>query len=385
MNVQAWANAACTTIRSATNLVNLHHEEKDLKKAITIDGHGQWTDVKAQGACPCDTATGRVGGAAPTRAEMVKEAQKETAALIGKENVLWHYGVRALRTGLPHSTEIVGAGSEGERIFEIKPDTLPAALQKEMKNRDPSKRDKECANMGPLECYYVSAILRPLLHMAGAGITPPAPLANDPMPEGLRFVRISTGGTWAAVTQRNLAVVNRDDFWSWMVFNDRAIGETPEFTRTVIQHELEHAADYEKDLQAFEATHPRPASVPPHQFGQPADEPIVRGWSGDWGKYINDLSVKGLKRPNASTLAMVAALNAPRRLACTALAASASPWSTAPFHWSTAVCTAFARSLNEPGSAVFMSLTIGPRSDNLSVHWRREASCLMSSEHEVGY
>src|SRR6476620_2603120 len=37
LNVQAWANATCTTIRSATNLVNLHHEEKDLKKAITID------------------------------------------------------------------------------------------------------------------------------------------------------------------------------------------------------------------------------------------------------------------------------------------------------------------------------------------------------------
>lgn len=299
VNVQAWANATCTTIRSATNLVTLHPESKDLKSGITIDNHGRWTDVKAQGTCLCDAATGRVGGTAPTRAEMVKEAQKETAALIGKENVLWHHGVRALRTGLPHKTEVVGAGSQGERTFEIKPGTLPAALQKEIKHRDPAKRDPKCANMGPLECYYTNDVLRPLLHMAGAGVTPPAPLPNDPMPEAFRWVRIATGGTWAAVTQRNLAVVNRDDFWAWIVFTDRAIGETPAFTRTVIQHELEHAADYEKDLREFELTHPRPASIPPPQFGRPAEESTVRGFGGEWGKYINDFIAfsEGRTRP----------------------------------------------------------------------------------------
>ncbi len=296
MNVQAWANATCTTIRSATNLVTLHPESK--KNPITIDNGGQWVDVQPKGQCPCDSATGRVGGEAPTRAEMVKGWQAETSALVGKKNVLWHEGILALRTGVPHATEVVGSGFQGERTFEVKPGTLAAALQTEMRHRDPAKHDPKCANRGPLECYYAEDVLQPLLHMAGAGVTPPAPLRKDPMPDRL-LVRIAAGGTWAAVTQPHLAVVVRDDFWHWTVYNDRAIGETPEFTRTVIQHELEHAADYERDLRAFEALHPRPASDPPPEFGRPAEASTVRGWSGVWGKYINDFIAftEGRTRP----------------------------------------------------------------------------------------
>jgi hypothetical protein len=273
MNVQAWADATCTTIRSATNLVTLRPASKN---PITIDNGGRWTDVRPQSACACDPATGRVGGTPPTRAQMVKSWQQQTAQLVGRGNVRWHQLVRALRTGLPHATEIVGGGQQGERTFEVRPGSLPAALQDEMKHRSGGRR-------GPLENYYTTKVLFPLLQMAGTGITPPAPLPNLPLPDHL-FVRIATGGGWAAVTQRHLAVVNRNDFWHWMVFNDRAIGETPEFTRTVIQHELEHAADFEKDLQVFETTRPRPAGTPPAAFGNPAEETTVRSFGGEWGR-----------------------------------------------------------------------------------------------------
>lgn len=101
-------------------------------------------------------------------------------------------------------------------------------------------------------------------------------------------MRIAVGGTWAAVTQPHLAVTNRGDFWHWTVYNDRAIGDTPEFTRTVVQHELEHAADFEKDLIKFEAGHPRPPGPIPAQFTLPAEGADVKGWTGDWGRYIND-------------------------------------------------------------------------------------------------
>lgn len=276
MNVQAWADATCTTIRSATNLVTLRPETKD---PITIDDHGHWTDVRPTNPCACDAASGRVGGDAPSREELVKGWQKETAAIVGADNVLWHEMVSALRTGLPRSTEIIGAGTRGERTFEAQPGTLPDALLKEMKARN-GKR-------GPLEDYYSTKLLFPLLKMAGAGITPPAPLPNVPMPDHL-FVRIAVGGNWAAVTQPHLAVANRDDFWHWSVYNDQAIGETPEFTRTVIQHELEHAADYERDLREFEATHPRPTIPVPPRYGRPADGSEVEKFDGPWGVYIND-------------------------------------------------------------------------------------------------
>jgi hypothetical protein len=276
LNVQAWANATCTTIRSATNLVTLRPESRN---PITIDNGGVWTDVKPAGTCPCDPETGRVVGQAPSRKEMVKEWQKETSALVGPKNVLWHELLLTLRTGIPHATEVIGSGTQGERTFQAQPGTLPKALIDEMQHRKGGKR-------GPLERQYVQVLFE-LLQIAAEGVVPPAPLPNIPMPNN-PFLRIAVGGNWAAVTQRHLAVVNRSDFWHWIVFNDQAIGETPEFTRTVIQHELEHAADYEKDLQDFEKTHPRPTTSPPPEFGRPAEETAVRSFSGAWGKYINE-------------------------------------------------------------------------------------------------
>ncbi len=280
MNVQAWADATCTTIRSATNLVTLQPKAPN---PITIDNGGQWVDVAPQVQCACDPATGRVAGTAPSREEMVKSWQKQTAALVGQKNILWHQAVLLLRTGVPHVTEIVGAsGSQGGRSLEPRWGSLPWALRKEM-----SERGQRGGKRGPLESYYATNILFSLLRMAGADIVPPAPLPNVPMPKDHLHVRISAGGTWAAVTQRHLAVVNRNDFWHWTVYNDRAIGETPEFTRTVIEHELEHAADYERDLRDFEKLNPRPTSAIPDRYFFDAEEATVRSWNDDWGKYIN--------------------------------------------------------------------------------------------------
>jgi hypothetical protein len=299
VNVQAWANATCTTIRSATNLVTLQPKSPN---PITIDNGGQWIDVPPQGQCPCDPATGRIAGEAPSREEIVKEWQQEIAKEVGTGNLEWHHLLSALRTGIPHATQVIGSGSQGERTFEARPGTLPAALHEEMSithgTRDPKKpipkpfQDLKKGTRGPLEKYYETKVLLPLLKIAGEGITPPPPLPNDPMPDDI-FIRIPTGGSWAAVTQPHLAVVNRTDFWHWIVFNDQAIGETPEFTRTVIQHELQHAADYENDLRVFEAAHPRPTNPIPARFHFPAERSEIRDWKGTdpWGDYINDFIV----------------------------------------------------------------------------------------------
>ena len=273
MNAQAWANAACVTIKGATDFVTLKPESST---PMTIDNHGHWIDVRPQSECPCDPGTGRVAGEAPSRAEMVKGWQQETSALVGQENVLWHELLLALRTGVPHKTEVVGAGGQGERTFQARTGTLPAALLWEMQHRVGSKR-------GPLEKYYAVRVLRPLLQIAGADVTPPTPLPNLPMPDDLT-VQIAVGGTWAAVTQRQLAVVLRNDFWHWMVFSDRAIGETPEFTRTVIQHELQHAADYETDLRAFEATHPPAGQYPADRIRFPRGRECCPCLPGRMGK-----------------------------------------------------------------------------------------------------
>ena len=277
VNVRAWADATCTTIRSATNFVTLQPRAKE---PVIIDNGGKWVDVAPAGPCPCDPNTGRIAGSAPTRDEMVRSSQKQIIADVGSKNFLWHELLLALRTGLPHVTEVIGGGQQGERTQEVQPGTLPDAVRKETQHRVGGKR-------GPLEMYYATKVLFPLLQIAGAGITPPSPLPNLPFPNHL-FLQLSVGGGWAAVTQRHLAVTNRNDFWHWIVFNDRAIGETPEFTRTVIQHELAHAADFETDLRAFEADHKRPAGDPPEQFTRPAEESAVRNFSGDWGKYINE-------------------------------------------------------------------------------------------------
>ena len=294
VNVQAWANATCTTIRSATNLVTLQPKSSN---PITIDNGGQWIDVPPQNDCPCDPATGRVAGEAPSRAELVKAWQQQIANEVGTGNLKWHHLLLALRSGIPHATQVIGAGGEGERSFEVQPGTLPAALHTEMEithgTRDPKApipkgfEGLKKGTRGPLEKYYAQQVILPLLQIAGEGITPPGPLTNVPMPDDI-FVRISTGGSWAAVTQPHLAVTNRGDFWHWIVFNDLSIGETPEFTRTVIQHELRHAADFEEDLKAFEIDHPRPTDPIPDRFRFPANASEVRAFQGPWGAYIND-------------------------------------------------------------------------------------------------
>jgi hypothetical protein len=276
VNVQAWANATCTTIRSATDFVILR---PNADPAISIQRNGQWIDVSPQGECACDPATGRVAGPAPTRAEMVTGWTNDIDARVGAPLVRWHQLVQVLRGGIPRETEVVGP--HGEVSSNVRPGTLPARLREEMRERVATQGSRR----GPLERQYSEIVLE-MLHVAGERVRPPAPLTNTPMPEHLH-VRIRAGGNWAAVTQPHLGVVSRGDFWHWIVFNDAAIGETPEFTRTVIEHELEHAADLERELQAFERTHPRPTTDPPRQYGYPANSDTVQGWRDEWGQYIN--------------------------------------------------------------------------------------------------
>jgi hypothetical protein len=278
LNVQAWANATCVPIRSASDFVTI--DENHHPPTISIDNNGVWQDVKPQQTCPCDPSTGRVAGEAPSRAEMVKQWQAQTKAEVGSQNVLWHELLLTLRTGLPHSTAIIGSGETGERTFDIQPGTLPARLREEIREK------KHTRTTGPLERSYVQVLFE-MLQIALEGLTPPAPLPDIPITTH-PWIIIASGGTWAAVTQRHLAVTHPNNFWEWTVWTDRAIGETPEFTRTVIEHELEHAADYKKDFDAFQTIHPPPAGSPPKEFTLPAEESAVRQFGGDWGKYIND-------------------------------------------------------------------------------------------------
>jgi hypothetical protein len=286
VNVQAWADGTCTTVRSATDFVEIYPERTP---SVTIARGGSWTDTSPRGECACDPATGRVAGPPPSRETIVRGMTAQEEGIIGSGDILWHRYLSTLRTGIPRELEIVGPG--GRTISMIEPGTLPARLQAEAAAPGPHVR-------GPLERQYTD-VIRAMLHLAAEGITPPSPLAADPMPP-IVYVRIRQPSyQWAAVTQPHLVVAWRDTFWHWIVFNDAAIGETREFTRTVIQHELEHAADYETSYRIYEAAHPRPSSALPAAYIRPAEESTVRGWNDEWGRYINGFIAfhEGRSRP----------------------------------------------------------------------------------------
>ena len=269
VNVQAWANATCARIVSATDNIDL--------ETFRIVRGGRWIETSPQNQeerCACDSE-GRVAGRAPSREEIVRGVQEHRANLLGPENIWWHQRLRVLRSGLPRQSRIVA----GRGQFRVRSGTLPAQLREEMQEAHARSA------RGPLEVQY-SRVLFQLIRFASRGITPPSPLPNRPVPNHLH-VRIGVGGDWVAATQPHLAVVNRDDFWHWIVFNDRAIGDTPEYTRSVVLHELDHAADLERLLRVFESTNPRPTSPVPRRYRYPADVIQFSSWTDEWGQYIN--------------------------------------------------------------------------------------------------
>ena len=336
------------------------------------DRHRQWRPVGQRGSAnpvrvrPRDRTGGRHRSFARRDGQ---ELAEQTAALVGQKNVLWHQAVLLLRTGVPHVTEIVGAsGSQGGRSLEPRWGSLPWALRKEM-----SERGQRGGKRGPLESYYATNILFSLLRMAGADIVPPAPLPNVPMPKDHLHVRISAGGTWAAVTQRHLAVVNRGDFWHWTVYNDRAIGETPEFTRTVIEHELEHAADYERDLRDFEKLEipGRPArfriATSSTRRWRPSAAGTTTGESTSMRSSLsrrNGLSLSGISRSSLASEAGPPRPAAPRRLTAGARA-SASTGSI----WPSITSLPMSRAAPRSPARTRCSMHSRPRTPPCSVPW----------------
>src|SRR4030095_12196083 len=75
----------------------------------------------------------------------------------------------------------------------------------------------------------------------------------------------------------------------WIVFTDRAILQTPEFTRSIMMHELRHAADQWTLFQAFQRDHgpPPPRPADPAQCRPFTTGQVVIG-TDPWDQYVGE-------------------------------------------------------------------------------------------------
>ena len=130
-----------------------------------------------------------------------------------------------------------------------------------------------------------------LLQHACRNITPPPPLPDlDFDAQHRPFLSISGGNySYAAATFPHLAICYPDNFWRWILFNDNAIHQTPDYTRSIIIHELQHAADIKQSLDQFQSEIGVPPP-PPSDFSgrcRPINEGVRQGWQDPWGRHVN--------------------------------------------------------------------------------------------------
>jgi hypothetical protein len=225
--VQTWADATCTTIRAANDFV--YHYANDPAKAYVGHG-GQFFDIKpgTAGQCSCDPASGRVkGGWTPGQAIDYGDAKWKA------DLATFNQAVKPA-TGSPDGTAITRA-------------------------------------------------LLALLADVAAGLTIPAGLPVGPKVEPWVNSK-SLDPNWTAVTYDHLALCFPNDCWKWIAVNPLIIQQTPSYTKTTLNHELQHA--YDMNIAAFEY---KLINGPPPTAPAKACEPGYTPTAGDaYGKYVLD-------------------------------------------------------------------------------------------------
>lgn len=226
VTVGTWADATCTTIRSATDFV-FHNADKGTYR---VGFNGEILEFKPSGAgqCSCDSATGRVRGA-------------------------WNPG-KGMDTG--------NSAWQGD-LARFSQNLAPAS----------GSPDLQQATHWMLELFKDIA----------ADLTLPAGLPLGPKIEPWIDIG-STNPQTVARTMDHLALCFPQDAWRWIAVNRFAVQKTPAYTKTTLDHELQHAADIYAATLAYKRVNGPPPAPPAN-----ACQPVYTPSAGDpYGKYLLD-------------------------------------------------------------------------------------------------
>ncbi|HKR23128.1 MAG TPA: hypothetical protein VJS17_11065 [Pyrinomonadaceae bacterium] len=111
--------------------------------------------------------------------------------------------------------------------------------------------------VGPLSSGQVRTAIQPIAHAFFVTLREIA--GEITLPAGLPFISPDRAGFVPQVSESNDAAETQPwrlfchplDPWSWIVFHPNVILHTHERTRAVMEHELEHCADFHRSLIAF--------------------------------------------------------------------------------------------------------------------------------------
>ncbi len=226
VTIGTWADATCTSIRAATDFV-FHDADKGTYR---VGYRGEFLDLQpsAAGHCSCDAATGRIQGG-------------------------WDPG-----KGI----------DPGTSNWQLRLAWFNQALQ-------PAS--------GSPNLDMARNWLLELLAEVAPQLEIPAGLPVGPKPEPWIDMH-STDPNYVARTYDYLALCNPNDIWKWIGLNRMVIQQTPAYTKTILNHELQHASDVY--VAAFEYKLADGAPPPaPLDACKPGYSPKE---SDPFGKYVLD-------------------------------------------------------------------------------------------------
>jgi hypothetical protein len=227
VTVQTWVDATCTTIRAATDHV---FYDPDKTPSYWVGYRGEFLDLKpsAAGQCSCDPASGRVQGKwDPGKA--IDFGDAKWRADLAKFN----QAVKPL-SGSPNANQIT------------------------------------------------QSILA-LLGDVASGLSIPAGLPANPKVEPW-INPVSADPNWIAKTYDHLVFCYPDDCWKWIGVNRMIVQQTPAYTKTTLDHELQHALDMFVAAFEYKLINGNPPSAPGDAC-KPGYNPVD---SDPYGKYILD-------------------------------------------------------------------------------------------------
>lgn len=205
VNVQSWADATCTTIRAATDFVTWDVDNP--KQFYKVNYGGEFRYVKPSGQCSCDVASGRAQGTW-TAGQAIDYGDQKWQADLGAFN-------RAVKPA---------SGSP-----------IPANITKTLLDL--------LADVGP-------GLAIPAGLPLGAKVEPWVnPNSADP--------------NWIAYTYDHLPFCFPNDCWKWIAVNRMIIQQTPSYTRTTLEHELQHAAEMNVAAFEYQLINGAPPPAPP--------------------------------------------------------------------------------------------------------------------------
>ena len=228
VNVQSWADATCTTIRAATDFVTWYVDNPKQLYKVNYGGEFRFVQPSAAGQCSCDPATGRVQGTW-TQAQAIDYGDAKWQG----DLALFNQAVKPA-SGSPTPTAISKAIHD--LLADVGPSiTIPAGLP-----------------VGPQVQPWIN------------------PASVDP--------------NWVAYTYDHLVFSYPNDSWKWIGVNRMIIQQTPGYTKTTLEHELQHAADMNVAAFEYQLINGPPPAVPPG-----ADKPGYTPTTADpYGTYILD-------------------------------------------------------------------------------------------------